>query len=200
MRSSGRVWDGIVTSWNKGAEQIFGYSAEEFVGKPITMLIPSDRLDEEPRIIEHLRHGERIEHFETVRRRKDGQDIHVSLNISPIKDATGKVIGVSKIARDITEGKRAEEALRKAQTDLAHVTRVTTLGELTASIAHEVNQPLSGIVLNGNACLRWLGVTRPTSTRRAKLPGALSATAVGRATLSPGFVRWCGKPMKRRGD
>ena len=157
----GKNLDGIVTSWNKGAERIFGYSAEEIIGKPITMVIPPERLDEESRITERLRHGERIESFETVRRRKDGQDIYVFLNISPIKDATGTIIGVSKIARDITESKRSEEALRKAQAELAHVTRVTTLGELTASIAHEVNQPLSGIVLNGNACLRWLGGVSP---------------------------------------
>jgi PAS domain S-box-containing protein len=267
---------GVITSWNAGAQRIFGYTVEEAVGHPIHILIPPDRQDEEALIIDRLRRGESVEHFETVRTTKDARQIHVSLAISPIKNPAGQIIGASKIARDITarkraeealrrqanlleqthdaiivwefsrtivfwnrgaeqlygfskeeaighachellqaehplprllleaalerngewtgelthtardgrkilvesrhvlvreadgrrlvletnrdisERKRAEEALRQAQADLAHVGRVTTLGEMAASIAHEVDQPLSGVVINANACLRFL--------------------------------------------
>jgi PAS domain S-box-containing protein len=156
-----KTLDGIITSWNAGAQRIFGYAAEEAVGRPITILIPSDRQDEESRIIERLSRGKSVHHFETVRLRKDGRQIDVSLTISPIKDAHGQIIGVSKIARDITERKRAAEALRQAEADLAHVSRVTTLGELTASLAHEVNQPITAAVTNAKTCVRWLAGDTP---------------------------------------
>src|SRR5215813_11799255 len=100
--------DGIIQSWNKGAERLFGYLAEEAIGKPVTILIPPERLDEETAILESLKRGDRIDHFETVRRRKDGSLIDASLTISPIRGADGKIIGASKIARDITERKRSE--------------------------------------------------------------------------------------------
>ncbi len=103
--------NGIVTSWNKGAERIFGYTAEEAVGQSITIIIPPDRLDEEPKILARLRRGQRVDHFETIRRRKDGTLLNISLTISPVKDPKGKIIGASKIARDITDRKRAEAAL-----------------------------------------------------------------------------------------
>jgi len=114
----GKTIESIVASWNRGAERIFGYTAEEVVGQPITALIPPDRLDEESKIIDRLRRGERIEHFETVRRRKDGEAVDVSLTISPIEDATGKIIGISKIARDISERQRAKEELERLVSDL----------------------------------------------------------------------------------
>jgi PAS domain S-box-containing protein len=101
--------NGIITSWNKGAEQLFGYSAEEVVGQPVSILIPSDRQDEEPTILARLRRGERIDHYETVRQRKDGSLIDISLTVSPIIDTDGTIIGASKIARDISERKRAAE-------------------------------------------------------------------------------------------
>ena len=94
--------NGIITSWNKGAERIFGYEANEMIGKPISLLIPPDRPDEEPSILARLRKGQRIEHYETVRRRKTGELIDISLSVSPLSDATGKIVGASKIARDIT--------------------------------------------------------------------------------------------------
>jgi len=100
--------NGVIINWNKSAERIFGYTAEEAVGKPITILIPPDRLDEEPAILERIRRGERVEHFETVRMRKHGSRVDISLTISPVKNAEGKIIGASKIARDITERKRSE--------------------------------------------------------------------------------------------
>ncbi len=106
--------NGIIRSWNKGAERVFGYAAEEVVGKPITILIPQDRQAEEELILERLRAGQRFEHFETIRACKDGRLINISLTISPIKNERGQVVGASKIARDITGSKEAEERLRRA--------------------------------------------------------------------------------------
>lgn len=90
--------EGIITSWNKSAERLFGYTAEEAIGQSITMLIPTDRLDEEPRIISRLKRGERVDHFETVRKRKDGGLLDISLTVSPVRDAQGKIVGASKVA------------------------------------------------------------------------------------------------------
>jgi PAS domain S-box-containing protein len=108
--------NGVITTWNNGAERVFGYTAAEVVGKPITILIPPERLDEEPEILRRLRRGERVDHFDTVRRRKDGTLLQISLTISPVKDTRGKIVGISKIARDITERKHAEAALFASET------------------------------------------------------------------------------------
>jgi PAS domain S-box-containing protein len=104
---------GIVTSWNGAAERLFGYTAEEMIGQPVSRLIPPDRHDEEPSILERIGRGESIEHYETIRRRKDGTHLPISLTVSPLIDHHGKIIGVSKIARNITEQKRVEESLRE---------------------------------------------------------------------------------------
>jgi PAS domain S-box-containing protein len=109
-----KTLDGVITSWNKGAERIFGYTADEVVGKPVTILIPPDHENEEPAILARLRAGERIEHYETVRVRKDGRLIDISLTVSPIKGPNGTVVGASKIARDITERRQARRALDEA--------------------------------------------------------------------------------------
>lgn len=103
--------DGIITSWNQGAERLFGYTADEAIGKSVTILIPADRLHEEPAILERIRRGERIETFESVRLHRDGSLVDVSLTISPIKNAVGKVIGASKSARDITDMVQSRQAL-----------------------------------------------------------------------------------------
>jgi PAS domain S-box-containing protein len=100
--------DGIITTWNAGAQRLFGYAGEEVIGKPITVLIPPDRRDEEPGILARIRRGERVEHYETVRRRKDGSLVDISLTVSPVRDNLGRVVGASKIARDISERRRAE--------------------------------------------------------------------------------------------
>jgi PAS domain S-box-containing protein len=110
--------NGVITSWNTGAERLLGYSRDEAVGQHIFLIIPDDRRDEEITILEKLKRGERVNHFETVRRRKDGTMIDLSLTISPVKDATGRVIGASKVARDITESKRIERALRESEESL----------------------------------------------------------------------------------
>ena len=106
-----KTLDGVITSWNKSAERLFGYTREEAVGQHITLIIPEDRRDEEAKIVERLRRGERVDHFETVRLRKDGTLLELSLTISPVKDASGRVIGASKVARGITEQKQIEKAL-----------------------------------------------------------------------------------------
>ena len=115
--------DGVVKSWNQGAERLFGYTADEMIGKSVTTLIPADRHDEEPDILERIQIGERIEHYETVRLRKDGNLIDVSLGVSPLKGADGTVIGASKIARDITERKRAEARQEMLTRELHHRTK-----------------------------------------------------------------------------
>ena len=115
--------DGIIKSWNRGAERIFGYTAEEAIGQPITIVIPEDRLDEERTILNRIRRGERIDHYETVRRRKHGSLIVISLTVSPIKDAEGKIIGASKIARDITEQKRNQEQIAALAREAEHRSR-----------------------------------------------------------------------------
>jgi PAS domain S-box-containing protein len=112
--------DGIITSWNKGAERVFGYTVEEAIGQPITIVIPQDRQDEERTILTRIRRGERIEHFETVRQRKHGSLIVVSLTISPVKNAEGKIVGASKIARDITEQKRSQEQIATLAHEAEH--------------------------------------------------------------------------------
>src|SRR5246127_1140779 len=103
--------DGIITSWNKSAERIFGYAPEEAIGQHVTLIIPLERHAEERDILNRLRRGERVDHFHTVRRRKDGSLLDVSLTISPVADSSGRVIGASKVARDITVQKRAEHEL-----------------------------------------------------------------------------------------
>jgi PAS domain S-box-containing protein len=107
--------DGIITSWNKSAERIFGYTPEEAIGQHITLVIPRERHAEESDILDRLRRGERVDHFQTVRRRKDGSLLDVSLTISPVRDSSGRVIGASKVARDITAEKQAERALRESE-------------------------------------------------------------------------------------
>lgn len=112
--------DGIITSWNKGAERVFGYTAEEAIGRPITIVIPQDRHSEELEILTRIRRGERIDHFETVRQRKHGSLIVVSLTVSPVRNAEEKIVGASKIARDITEQKRHQEQISTLAREAEH--------------------------------------------------------------------------------
>jgi PAS domain S-box-containing protein len=115
--------DGIITSWNRGAEQLFGYTADEVIGKPVTILIPAELQDEEPEILVRIRRDERIGHYETVRRRKDGSLVAISLTVSPIYGSNGEIIGASKIARDITDRKRAEEKMSLLAREAEHRAR-----------------------------------------------------------------------------
>jgi len=120
--------NGIITSWNQAAERLFGYRAEEVIGKPVTLLIPPERQDEEPAILARIRRGEPVDHYETVRRRKDGCQLDISLTVSPIRDAQGNIVGASKIARDITRRKRVEVALRESEQRLRLATQTGKLG------------------------------------------------------------------------
>jgi PAS domain S-box-containing protein len=124
----------IVTSWNEGATRIFGYRADEMIGRSITLLIPPDRPDEEPAILERIRRGERIEHYETERQCKDGKRVTISLTVSPIKNRHGIIVGASKIARDVTDRKRAEEARDLLLQEIQHRVK-NTLGTVLAVAA-----------------------------------------------------------------
>jgi PAS domain S-box-containing protein len=167
-----KTLDGIIRSWNVGAQRIFGYTAEEAIGKPVLMLLPPDRKEEEVAILARLRAGERVDHFESVRMTKDGREIDVSLTISPVKDRKGRIIGASKVARDITRQKQAERELRAAkqmaetanrQKDelleserhaRGEVERASRMkDEFLANLSHELRTPL-------NAILGWAQILR----------------------------------------
>jgi PAS domain S-box-containing protein len=129
--------NGTITSWNAAAQRLFGYTPEEAIGRPVQMLIPLDRQEEEPRILERIRRGERIDHYETIRRRKDGGLLDISLTVSPIKDATGRIIGASKIARDITDRKRDEERIRLLVREVDHRAKnLLALVQATVHLSH----------------------------------------------------------------
>lgn len=133
-----KTLSGIITSWNHAAEAMYGYTREEVVGKSVTVLLPPDRPNEVHHILSRLKRGERIYHFETVRVTKDGRELDVALTISPIRDASGRLVGASTIARDITEQKNAQEALQKAE-------KLALAGRMAATVAHEINNPLEAI-------------------------------------------------------
>lgn len=130
--------NGIVTSWNAGAQRMFGYTAEEMVGHPILRIIPEDLHFEEDEILRKLRAGERVDHYETTRRRKNGECVDVSVTISPITNGIGQVIGASKIARDISDRRRIEQLLVQSE-------KLAATGRMAATIAHEINNPLEAV-------------------------------------------------------
>lgn len=141
----GKDLDGVIASWNKGAEHIYGYTAEEVLGKSITIIVPKDQPDEIPAILAKIRNGRSIEQHEAIRVAKDGRRLNVSLSVSPIRDSDGRIVGASAIGRDITEQKRAEDQLRQAQ-------KMEAVGRLAGGIAHDFNNIL-GVI---SACSEFL--------------------------------------------
>ena len=145
--------DGVITSWNRGAERLFGYTEGEAVGQHITLLIPANLRQEEATILERLRRGERVEHFETVRKRKDGTTLDVSLTISPVRNREGRVVGASKVARDITQQKQAERALRASEERFREIVETTPeCVKLVAPDGTLLHMNSSGLTLVGADC------------------------------------------------
>jgi PAS domain S-box-containing protein len=147
--------NGVIQTWNQGAQRLFGYTAGEAIGKPITMLMPSDRVSEEAGVLARIRKGESVDHYETVRRRKDGALVDVSLTVSPIYAGYGRIIGASKIARDISERKSAERKLAEAD---------RRKDEFIATLAHELRNPLAPL----KTCLHLIRMTGYDSQRIAR--------------------------------
>lgn len=131
--------DGIVLTWNRGAEKIFGYTAEEMIGQSILCLFPDELKHEEDELLRKMRAGERIDHYETVRKKKNGQSVDISVTISPIRDETGNVTAVSKIARDVSDKKRVERLLLQSE-------KLAAMGRMAAAVAHEINNPLESLI------------------------------------------------------
>jgi PAS domain S-box-containing protein len=176
----GKDAQGVIKSWNRGAEKVFGYTAEEMIGQSVQRLLPPGHEGEEDEILQRIRRGETVQHTESIRRRKDGELIQVSLTISPIRDASRKVVGASKIARDITERKRMERQLQQSQ-------KMDALGQLTGGIAHDFNNLLAiilgnldlleGLVADRPAALGQVQTSQRAATRGAELTRRLLAFA-----------------------
>ena len=174
--------DGIITSWNRGAERVFGYTADEAIGQAITIVIPQDRQDEERVILTRIRRGERIDHFETVRQRKHGTLIAVSLTVSPVKDAEGRIVGASKIARDITEQKRTQEQIATLAREAEHrsknllATVQATVNLSRSDTPEGLKQAIEGRIqalANVNSLFvetRWIGAELSTVATRELAP------------------------------
>ena len=169
----GKTLEGIITSWNRGAEKLFGYSAEEAIGRQITLIIPVERHAEEDDILARLRRGEKIDHFETVRQAKDGRRLEISLSVSPIRDSQGRIIGASKVARDITEQKLMEvERARVAEKERAALQSAEEANRLKddflAMVSHELRNPLNSIV-------GWAGLLRSGKLNEQTMERAVEA-------------------------
>ena len=163
--------DGVITSWNRGAQALFGYTAREAVGNSVRTLIPPDRLDEESEILARIRRGEHIEHYETVRRRKDGTLIDISLTVSPVKNAAGEIVGASKIARNISERKRAEEALYLIVDESKHRIRNTlaTVQAIATQTLHASDEERLAFVARLSALGRAHDLLSVENWSRAKI-------------------------------
>ena len=150
----GKDLNGAVFAWNRAAERLFGYTASEMIGQPLTLIFPSDRLEEEAFILGQIARGKRVEHYETTRRCKNGRVIRIAATVSPIRDGRGRVIGASAIVRDLTERDAHQKRINEVEAELAHVQRLTELGQVVTSLVHEVNQPITAIRNYLNACRR----------------------------------------------
>jgi PAS domain S-box-containing protein len=165
--------DGTISSWNQAAERMFGYTEAEAIGQSIRLIIPQERWGEEDKVLARIARGEVVDHFETVRRHKDGSLLHVSLTVSPIKDETGRIVGVSKTSRDITERVRAEEVRRQGEEEIARLLAAAhaanrTKDEFLAILSHELRTPL-------NAILGWSEVLQHRRDDEAMMERGLQA-------------------------
>jgi two-component system sensor kinase FixL len=158
---------GVVFAWNRAAERMFGYAASEMIGQPLTVIFPPDQLDEEAFILRQIARGESVEQYETAWRSKDGRVITVSFTVLPIRDAGGGIIGVSKIVRNLTERDPNSKRIQRLQAELAHVQRLTDLGQVAATLVHEVNQPITAIRNYIHACQRLAATGKLTGVRTA---------------------------------
>ena len=142
----GKTLEGIITSWNAGAERIYGYSAKEAIGQSVAMLVPAGRPDEIPGILERLKRGEAVDHFETVRVRRDGQEFPIEITASPIRDSMERIVGASTIGRDISVRKAAEKQLLQMDEMLLQAQKMEAVGQLAGGVAHDFNN-LLGVIL-----------------------------------------------------
>jgi two-component system, cell cycle sensor histidine kinase and response regulator CckA len=152
----GKTLEGIILTWNAGAERVYGYPNAEAIGQPMTMLLPEGRPNEENEILERIRRGEQVEHFETVRKTKSGKLIDVSLTVSPIRDSSGRITGASHVGRNVSERKVQEEQLR-------HTQKLESLGVLAGGVAHDFNNLLTGILGNASLALESMSTRDPVS-------------------------------------
>jgi PAS domain S-box-containing protein len=189
--------DGVIMSWNRGAQRLFGYSAEEVVGKPVTILMPADRVDEEPLILGRIRRGERVDHYETVRKRKDGSLVDISLTVSPIRDLEGNVVGASKIARDISERKRAQAQQELLLREMNH--RIKNLFALAIGVVRLSARAAGGTrEVIESACERLSALARAHSLT---LPfNAMDAAQGARPTTLHSLIRAIVMPHEVFGD
>jgi len=185
-----KTLDGVIMTWNRGAERMFGFSADEAVGRSITMIIPEDRLPEETEILRRLRAGERIEHFETVRRRKDGELVDISLTVSPVRNAAGEILGASKIARDVSAQKRAYAQQNLLLREMNH--RIKNLFSLTAALVGlSARATIGGEALAADlserlrALARAHALTMPELSDDASGAGTTTFVALLEAVLAP---------------
>jgi PAS domain S-box-containing protein len=196
----------VIISWNEAAQRIFGYTPEEAIGRSILLLIPTERQDEEPRLLARIRRGERVEHFEAIRRCKDGRLLDISLTISPIKDGHGRIVGASKIARVITDRKKAEQALREAHEELARTNAeleqrvlqrtaslheaIAQMEEFSYTVSHDLRAPLRGMHTFSQVCSRTMP---PPSTRRPDIASPASSKT------PPDSIGWCSMSSRSAG-
>jgi PAS domain S-box-containing protein len=185
----GKDLNGIVMTWNPGAERMFGYSANEMIGRPITTIIPPELEEDERRILETIGRGQAVEHFETVRLTKSGERINVSLTVSPIKDDTGRVVGAAKTARDITRQKKTDQALRMTE-------RLASVGRMAATVAHEINNPLEAVtnlvyLAKGSAALNEVQLFLNEIEEELNRISQITKQTLGfyRETVAPGAMK-----------
>lgn len=178
----GETLDGIVTSWNRAAEQIFGFAARDMIGTPISRVASSHRPAEMEQILSRVRNGESIAHFETERRRKDGTVVPIELSVCPIYEPGGQIVGAAKIVTDLSERKQAEARLLEMQSQLLHVSRLSVLGQVSSALAHEVNQPLAAVDNYIDAALLLLDSATPDVIPRIQKMLGKAALQVQRAS------------------